>query len=408
MNEQKMLDEVTRASIQLILKEPFYGHYFSTMVREISEEVATMGVAVGGEEVVRLVINERFWKETLTDDKFKYGVLKHEILHVVFKHILRIGDFAHPEIANMAMDIVVNQYIDRDQLPGEPVLFENYTDLGITPHESVDYYYKKLLTHYQGHVNDDSADEIFQSIQSHISAHRNNQVQSGIGDHTVWKKLTEAEKRLIERSIDESVINTVERIKHSPQFGKLPQGIKTYLKGLIDSQAPVVDWKRVLRLFSSTSSRTYLKNTIKRVSKRYGTVPGMKVKHKNKLLIALDTSGSTSESDHVRFFQEVFHIYKQGAEIMIVECDTHIQKTYNYKGHMPDYLSGRGGTSFEAPLVYANEQYFPDAIIYFTDGFASAPDTVSRMPVLWVITPGGVEQDSHGWNKLPGRKVKMR
>jgi predicted metal-dependent peptidase len=219
--------------------------------------------------------------------------------------------------------------------------------------------------------------------------------------------LTESERKVIEGGIDSLIHNVLDRAGSNPQFGNLPWGIKSYLKQFQEVAGVTLDWRRVLRLFSATSSKTYLKNTIKRVSKRYGTVPGIKVKHKNKLLVALDTSGSTSTNDHSRFFQEVHHIYRQGAEIMIVECDTHIQKQYLYGGQPPAYVSGRGGTNFEAPIIFANETYEPDAIIYFTDGFAAEPRTVPRMPILWVITSGGVPENKGVWPNLPGRKVKM-
>jgi predicted metal-dependent peptidase len=407
MGNTNILEEVTRTSIQLILKEPFFGHFFSTLVREVSDVIPTMGVAVGGEELVKLYVNERFWKETLVNDEFRYGVLKHEILHIVFKHILRVEDFANQEIANMAMDIVVNQYIERKQLPGNPILLEDFTSPEFPPNESVDFYYTNLLHVFHDNTGKENPSASYKTMLSHLASQRNKDSSMTIGDHTQWGNISEAERKIIDSGITEAIENTLERIKSTTNLSDLPAGLKDYFNQLGQVQKPVLDWRRVLRLFSNTSTKTYIKNTIKRVSKRYGSVPGIKIKRKNKLLVALDTSGSTSEHDHVRFFNEVNHIHRQGAEIMIVECDTRIQKQYLYRGQMPEYLSGRGGTSFEAPLKYANEEYFPDAIIYFTDGYSVPPKTISRMPLLWIITPNGVEEDTRGWNILPGRKVKM-
>lgn len=407
MTNQNILEEITRTSIQLILKEPFYGHFFSNLVREVSDVVSTMGVAARQDGLVTLSVNEQFWNQELISEQYRYGVLKHEILHVLFKHILMIGDFSNRQIANVAMDMVVNQYIDKSQLPGEPVLIEDFRDMNLKRDEGVNYYYEKLLALYRKEIKKENPSDSFRALKKYIDGHSDNQLSSGLGDHGQWRPLTEAERKVIEGGIDSMIKNVVERVENSPQFGKLPWGIRSYLQNYQIVAGPTLDWRRVLRLFSATSSKTFLKNTIKRFSKRYGTVPGIKVRHKNKLLIAVDTSGSTSSSDHARFFQEIHHIYKQGAEIMIVECDTRIQKTYLYGGQVPDYVSGRGGTSFEQPIKFANEEYFPDAIIYFTDGHAEAPGTIPRAPMLWVVTSGGVPENQGVWNKLPGRKVKM-
>lgn len=403
---QNILEDITRTSIQLILKEPFYGHFFSNLIKQVSEEVSTLGVAALEDGVVMLSVNEHFWNTELSEERYKYGVLKHEILHVLFKHILMIGDFSNRQMANVAMDIVVNQYIDKKQLPGEPVLLENFPDLRLKRDQSVQYYYEKLLQLYRQEVRKENPNQSFQELRKFIGAHSGEQTSS-IGDHGAWRPLTAAERKVIEGGIDSLIHNVLERAGNTPQFGNLPWGIKSYLKNFQQVAGPVLDWRRVLRLFSATSSRTYLKNTIKRVSKRYGTVPGIKVRHKNKLLVAVDTSGSTSSHDHEQFFKEIQHIYRQGAEIMIVECDTKIQKQYLYGGQPPAFVIGRGGTSFEPPIIFANEEYNPDAIIYFTDGFAPAPETVPRVAVLWVITSGGVPENQGVWHELPGRKVKM-
>ncbi|MCB0649858.1 MAG: hypothetical protein KDC85_01130 [Saprospiraceae bacterium] len=407
MNHQTLLDEVTRTSIQLILNEPFYGHFFSNLVREISDRTGTLAVSVRRDGLVTLSLNENFWNEFLKTDAYKYGVIKHEILHVLFKHILMIGDFTHREIANVAMDIVVNQYIEKEQLPGEPVLLESFPGLNLKPHESVDYYYKKLLKLYRSKENNAEPDLAFEALKRYLSSFSGGEPEQGIGDHRAWKEFSEAEKRVIQSGIDSLIDNVYERIKNNPQSGNLPEGIRAYLKKHNEVDAPTLDWRRVLRLFSGTSSKTFLKNTIKRVSKRYETVPGIKVKHKNKLLVAIDTSGSTSSLDHQRFFNEIQHIYRQGAEIMILECDDTIKRKYPYRGQMPDYVSGRGWTSFEEPLIFANEEYLPDAVIYFTDGYASAPQTIPRVPLLWVITSGGIQPETPAWTALPGRKVAM-
>ena len=391
-----IFDNITRTTIHLLLKEPFYGHYFSAIVKEISDEVSTMGVAVGGEELVKLYVNEDFWNEVLTTDDYKYGVLKHEILHIVFKHILMVDQFDYPDIANIAMDIVVNQYIDRAQLPDEPVLIENYPTLKLERDQSVDYYYQKLLLLYK------KQNKTQDQLQTDIEKHGNGNT---IGSHQNWKKLSAGEKKILEASIEQAINEVVDRVKKNTKYEDLPAGLRVYFNEIAKKRKPFVNWRRTLRLFASSSARTYLKNTIRRPSKRYGTVPGHKIKPRNKLLVAIDSSGSVSAKDLATFFGELYHINRQGAEIMVVECDTHIQNKYLYRGVMPDFVLGGGGTDFNDPIRFANEEYLPDAIVYFTDGNAVPPKKLARMPILWMITQNGIDEQT--WNKFEGRKVKM-
>ena len=92
---------------------------------------------------------------------------------------------------------------------------------------------------------------------------------------------------------------------------------------------------------------------------------------------------------------------------MVVECDTHIHEKCPYKGIRPVAIHGRGGTSFEAPIIYGNNTFRPDALIYFTDGCAPAPITLARYPLLWVITTDGITNKDPIRSDLPGKKLRM-
>jgi len=396
MNE--LLDEITRTSIRLMLKEPFYGHYFSTINRQMTDKVSSIGMAVAGQSHLTLYVNPPFWKQVLTTEDYRYGALKHEILHIVFKHILMTHKFEFKDLANIAMDMAVNQYIDHEQLPLSPVIIDNYPDLNLKKDKDVNYYYHKLLTVYKrkGPVNS--------LLQLQLDLEKFNQ-NNLIGDHRFWEPLDASQQKNLENNINQMTRSVLERSKKNTAFGLLPAGLKAYLQSIEQNTRPSVNWRRMLRLFATSSQRTYLKNTIRRPSRRYGSIPGIKVKHKNKLLVAIDTSASVSNQDLAAFFGEIHHIFRQGAEIMIVECDTHIQKQYLYRGKTPQFITGRGGTDFNAPLLLANKNYQPDAIVYFTDGAGSSPKIIPRAPILWMLTPDGINEDT--WDELPGRKVRL-
>ena len=177
--------------------------------------------------------------------------------------------------------------------------------------------------------------------------------------------------------------------------GTIPGVINDLIDSMIESRKPKVDWRRVLRIFASTSRRTYIFSTVHRVSKRYGTRPGIKVKHLQKIAVAIDTSGSVSDSDLSKFFAEIDAMYRQGAEIKIIECDAEVQRTYNYNGHLPTEVAGRGGTVFNPVFAFlrSNRLTRYDGCIYLTDGWASEPTIRPPCPLLWVITADGTTGD---------------
>ncbi|MCB9351955.1 MAG: hypothetical protein H6573_31355 [Lewinellaceae bacterium] len=413
MSFERILKEVTSVTIELLLQEPFFGHFLTGLIKEVNPHVPTLGVRLDGPDAVQLSINPEFWDKELARKEYRYGVIKHEILHIALRHILMVDRFSHKQLFNIAADIVVNQYVDKGQLPEGAILLEQFRDFKMDPGQDVGYYYKRLLAeHRKGNTGGSSGGE--RGAGGNPSSQRLAELLSGENEwlqrHDEWHRqianLTAAERSNLEQKID-SIIHTASERVGEREIGNLPGELKSYLKTIEERFKPSLDWRRALRLFASSSNRTYLKNTIRRPSKRYGTTPGIKIRHKQRLLVAVDTSGSVSDPEVQRFFSEIYQIWRHGAEVLVVECDTAIKRQYPYRGHSPEFVMGRGGTDFNAPLEFANQHFHPDGIVYFTDGYALAPRVESRYPVMWLITPNGLPEHTGIWDELPGRKVKM-
>ena len=168
---------------------------------------------------------------------------------------------------------------------------------------------------------------------------------------------------------------------------------------------PEINWKMVLRLFVSKSSKTNIKLTNKRISKRFGTRPGTKIIKSQRIAVAVDTSASISNSELKTFFNEIHSIWNNGVIIEIIESDSKVQRTYLYEGITPNYVEGKGSTDFNPVLEFLNQSKPPhDGCIYFTDGEASSPSVRARCRVLWVITKHGRIGDL----KRIGRVIKMK
>ncbi|TAE19045.1 MAG: hypothetical protein EAZ95_02810 [Bacteroidetes bacterium] len=422
-DQAKILDEVARISGNLMVgfdakdkdgkmtekveAEPFYGHFFTGLLKNISNQIETLAVGYHN-GLVTLHIGPQFWNEHLVNVLYKLGGIKHEILHIVFKHIFRYKGFSHKTMFNIAADLVVNQCIKPNQLIEGAVTMDKFPELNMLPHQHTNYYYNILLelqskcTAPDGENEEEKNSESWKNLRGFLDENDMNQRR-----HALWKKiddLTSAEKDILESSINQGLENSLRRLK-SDQYGKLPAGLKEYLDDFQVSQIPVVNWRRMLRLFAASSSKTKLKNTLRRPSKRYGTNPGIKVKKKQKMAVVIDTSGSISQDELREFFNEIYHIWKQGVEVMVVECDAAIGATYAYKGKTPQSTTGGGGTAFEAPIVWANQTYRPDALIYFTDAYGPNPATKSICPILWLVSKNG--DSIENISAFQGRKVKM-
>ena len=416
------IDSISKTSIKLLLTEPFYGHFMMGMPKEISTQTKTAAVALMNKQSIKLIVNEGFW--STLNDEHRYGLIKHEMLHIVLKHLFAMKNYTNKSLFNIAADIVVNQYVERKQLPDGGILLEKFAYLkpmyGITLERDKDagYYYRKLDGIFKQSPKMSFETAVAQTSQEDSKGERQVKLtqtfieeSEALDRHKFWEefeKMSEGERKLAEYQANRIIKQTAERVKHKyKNYGNLPAGLVDMLEGVLASMKPQFNWRRMLRLFAASSNSSYIKNTIRRASKRYGTVPGIKIKRRNRLLLAIDTSGSVSNKDLVTFFSEIYHIWRQGADIQIVECDTHIHHTYKYKGVTPVKVHGRGGTDFNAPIKYGNEEYHPDALIYFTDGFAAVPQFLSRFPILWIITTNGLEEGKGIWEQLPGKKLKM-
>ena len=101
--------DIAKHSKTLMFKEPFYGLFLISLNKELSDVVKTACVAKDGINT-KLVIIHKFW-ETISDN-VKIAVLKHELLHIAFKHLQMYDSYSEKELLNIAADLEINQYIE--------------------------------------------------------------------------------------------------------------------------------------------------------------------------------------------------------------------------------------------------------------------------------------------------------
>ena len=419
MSAQQAEEELSRAIIKLMLEEPFYAHFLGQVSRIITDEVPTAAVGIRNDTLC-LFVNPDFFLNSLKSIEERIAILKHEVLHLVFYHLYRfIGEKTanNALINNLAADLVVNQYVDPWPLPEGVVLLDTFPQLQLEPWETVEYYYEKLIEakdaaddkiedlKKQRGDNEEEGDGGGQEEDSNSQGQlkqaieewqRTKDILDGQEDTGVWtddhsKWSDNPLDEITRQQIDNMVTKSKERMRPEDWNGA-PGWLKDHIDEIEARRKPKVDWRRTLRIFANNASRTKIKGTMKKFSKRFGAPnPGIRIKKFQKIVAIVDTSGSMVSHEMVSaLFAEIHAIWKAGAQVHIVECDTIVHRTYDYQGVTPQFVEGGGGNDCDPAFKYLWEyrkKGLIDGCLFLTDGWFDKPTVKPPCKLLWVLTP---------------------
>jgi predicted metal-dependent peptidase len=387
--------EVERAVISLLRKEPFYAHLLTSLKRVYGNEVPTAAVSATGAGVT-LWVNPRFFCEEVNAAE-RIAVLKHEMLHLLFKHPWRdASNMPDPDLRNIAADLVVNQFIAPWKLPTGCIELSTFPDAGLEPDQTMEWYYNKLRqwaksAGSKGVIVIEGATERFQDQGCDAKWGEKGGDSDG-GDPLQNAGLTSGDYA---ESVVRGVVSKAKAKLSGKEWGDMPLGVQRMVD--LICAPPKLPWKRLLRLFAGRGARTVIRTTRLKESNRFPGEPGIRIKRLQKLVVAVDTSGSIGEKELSEFLIEINGISRAGAEITLIECDCKVHTVNPYKrGKMPQFKGG-GGTDFDPVMQWLrdNRRQAFGGCIYLTDGFAPKPTIDPQCPLLWVITP---EMNVlHGW-----------
>ncbi len=382
----KAIEQLAKASKSLMLKEPFYGYFLIGLNKKYIKTIPTAGVSKHGINV-QLAVNPEFFEGL--NEKQQIGLLKHELLHVSFGHLIMRDRFKCHKLFNIAADLEINQYIEDDYLPEGGITMEMFADLNLDSRAGTTYYYEKL-EEAQQQGNCSALDNILNQMNGN-SAY----------DHPTWDEfdeLSEADKKLVQKQIEHQLKETAEQtIKRQ---GNVPGELADTIRRLMTIEPPAFPWKQYLRRFVGNSSISYTKKLRRKYNKRYTGNPGLKIKFKNHICVGVDTSGSVSNSELQEFMNELCHMHKTGHQITVVQCDTEINSVEIFNPKKDWDIKGRGGTSFQPVIDHYNEKDYT-ALIYLTDGEAYAPENCPKN-ALWVHSSRCSINE-----ELPGQKIQI-
>ena len=424
---------------RLLESHPFVGHLAMhlDMIPVIDSRMTT--AATDG---TRMFMDAEFYSKM--DEEERLGIIGHEVWHCALRHFQRLGDRDRKKF-NFACDVEVDLLLHRDGFKVEVLPHEASWE-GKSAEEIYDLMFPGLEQFQKddehifdsdklpgdtdgendgdvsdgenGRENEEEKDSSGQE-QNGDSGKSNDENGSGRSPITGNADLPsvnhegvidpdfqpEREKELAEDWKDH-LKNAVqqEMKKGGKGIGNLPGNVEDLIKD--EDKVATIDWKKILldyvsRLFGG--DRQWLPPARRYVWKKL-YLPSRAKKQSIEIVLAIDTSGSTTEDlpdflAELRGMTSAFGEYK----LTIIQCDIaiHSVKEYSNDEPLPEAgleFHGFGGTSFLAPFRYVEEEMEenPTVFIYLTDGYGEAPIKAPDYPVIWCITKGGVKPADWG------------
>jgi predicted metal-dependent peptidase len=371
-----------------IFDQPFFGHLLMKMKKTITEEIPTAAVSIDPATFnVNLLISPKYWEE-LTPEQ-RQGLLHHETLHVAFGHLQVASTYSDQKVANIAMDMEINQYIPKANTSDKWVFHDKgiFEKLAFPPKKGSKFYYQSIIDEMR-------QDEDFRQAV--------NQMTGGGTDHGQWVEYDDLTKQQQKMFDNQQKHNNKEAYKDtdSKSQGNLPGGLARDIAKLFEKKPEVFNWKSWFRNFMGNVLDIHRKKTHKRESKRFAGLPGLRTKKKIKLFVSVDTSGSMGDKSIADVFEQINYIWKAGAVVRVVTWDTQIHDDFIYDGKPPKALHGGGGSSIDEVIRrYNKDRKDYTAAIHLTDGYISCTEKLTGTH-LFVITADGQKFD-------PGSPCKM-
>ena len=360
------IERIIRAFLlRLRVKSPFFATLALFTDFHPSEEIPT--AATDGKNIF---FNPEF-VSSLSSPKLD-GLLLHEVLHAALLHVIRRRQ-REPKLWNIAADIVVNGMIAKQtgfeltdggirDIKLEHFSVEEIYEILLS--KTISYYLEQpdLLDEAPGDISPQEVDSLAQTKQTALETHWKNAMQQAM------------------------VV-----VKSSEQ-GNIPAYMQRELGGLKQAQ---LNWRSYLWRYLVRTPTDFTGFDRRFIGRKLylEALEGESVQ----VFVAVDTSGSINNDQMQLFLSEVKGIINAypHLECEIYYADTEVYGPYSLTAdsNIPTPVGG-GGTSF-IPFfekVSASTNWYSNGVcVYLTDGYGEFPSQSPHLPVLWVVTPGGLE-----------------
>lgn len=387
-----------KACKTMLIKYPFYGLFLLQMNKAFDANVPTACVRRNGLNL-SLLVNEDYWNES--DDTKQMCLLIHEMLHVAYQHFFFYDLFPKKELLNLAADFEVNSWIEEISPDWGWLLPTEYGFLSCLGFKT----YYKLLDRVDENMtgsenglqvpgsstDDDNVRKVERSLSPSEIKKLKELIESAKKFDHGWgsfeKGMSDAEKQLLKDAVDGNLKRAAEGTQNR---GTIPSGLREYIEKLLLKRAAIFNWKAYFRRMLGFIYDVNVKKTKKKESKRFDGASGLKHKKKSSIFVVIDTSGSIGTNELKEFFTEINYVYKAGAKVTICECDTQVNRVFEYNGKYDGNVTGGGGTEMTPAIRYFNQRRSDyQTIILFTDGYIECNPEKILGNAIWIITENG-------------------
>ena len=361
-------DRLIQARVAMLIKHDFWGK-MATRMRLINADAWCGTLATDGKN---FYYNSEFVLSLSSIDKVIFG-FAHEVLHCIYDHIPRTGD-RNRKLSNIAQDYVINadlvHYKVGKAIDEVEIIYDK---------KYFNWSFEAVYDELMQNVEFIDIDELFDRLlDDHLEPGEGNSGGNDGNDtgedgdvSTKRPVLTKSQREAIKDEIREAVLQAAQ----SSGAGNLPGGIQRIVNNLTN---PKMDWRSLINMkIPSLSKNDY---SYQRFNKKYMQsgiiVPGLNREEAIDVCIAIDTSGSITQSILEEQLSEVVGLMDMYEEftIRIWQFDTGIygysEFTKDTAGDIMHYeVKGGGGTDFDANWQFMKEEGIePQMFIMFTDG----------------------------------------
>jgi len=357
----KAREQLAKARAGLVLDHPFFGSLALRL--DLVEDPGNPKNPTAMVNGKRIAYNPKFI-ERLSLEVTK-GVLCHEIMHCANQHHTRRDNRGKGQW-NIACDYAINPLIEGCgmKLPEGGLKDSQFSDM------SAEQIYSKLPKSEKKEGSDPGG-------------------CGGVEDTPSDDKKSPASADDKEQAAQEWKVAMAQAMTQAKAMGELPGALERFVE---ESLEPVLDWRELLRRFVDTSAKNdYQWFPPNRRHIHNGLIlPSLRSQELKNVVMAMDTSGSITDSDLVAFEAEVRSIIQDyRANTKVIYCDAEVQNVEEFDADSPVELhpKGGGGTDFRPPFEYIEESGdYPACMIYQTDGWCDDFPEEPPYPVLWVLT----------------------
>lgn len=355
--------QISAVIIQLRQRSPFFATLalFARIIPDPGCETA----ATDGRDIF---VSPAFWSRMSSQERL--GVMAHEVLHAALLHVPRRGQ-RDPLLWNLAADIVVNGTILSQEGFALP----------------------------QGHVRNKrlehlSVEEVYHKLDAQPDLLK--QLRLAFADllEDPYGGLSPAERAELERHWQQALQQGKTLVEVLGQ-GTVPAGLAREITHLSPSQ---LDWRAYLWRFLVQTPTDFQDFDRRFIGQ--GLYLDSLAGEKLRIFLAVDTSGSVGGKEMALFLGEIQAILRAypHLEAVLYYADAACYGPYELSAdsEIPKPRGG-GGTDFR-PFFQTMAREIEDlpsgVCVYLTDGYGTFPTEAPALPVLWVISPGGIHVDS--------------